>query len=197
MPPPLTTDVGKALTVIVGVVLLHPVTVSVKVNVTFPLAIAVTCPAFVTVALLSSLLVQTPPVLGESVRFPPIQIAVAGTLMLGSGLTVTVAEAERFSVQVPSLTDTKLSVWLVVTPEIVTVAVPPVRVVVALEPPLTLYVTTAPLVPVRVKTALLPAQMAELVSLMVAVAVQELNPEISKSYTASLQSSLLTVMVAD
>ena len=84
--------------------------------------------------------------------------------------TVTVAEAERFSVQAPSLTDTNLSVWFAVTPEIVTVAVPPVRVVVVLEPSLTLYVTTAPLVPIRVKMALLPAQMAEFVPLMVAVA---------------------------
>ena len=191
------TKIGKALTVIVGVVLLHPVTVSVKVNFTFPLAIAVTCPVLVTVALLSSLLAQTPPILGISVRFSPLQIAVVGTLMVGRGLTVTVAEAERFSVQAPSLTDTNLSVWFAVTPEIVTVAVPPVRVVVVLEPSLTLYVTTAPLVPIRVKMALLPAQMAEFVPLMVAVAAHELKPETAKSYTASLQSSLLTVMVAD
>jgi hypothetical protein len=69
--PALTT--GKALTVTAEVVALHPVVLFVKVNVALPAAIPVTIPALVTVALVSSLLDQVPPVTGEIVIVFPTQ----------------------------------------------------------------------------------------------------------------------------
>ena len=67
--PALTT--GKALTVTAEVVALQPVVLFVKVNVALPAAIPVTIPALVTVALVSSLLDQVPPVAGEIVIVLP------------------------------------------------------------------------------------------------------------------------------
>jgi len=60
---------GNALTVIADVVLVHPVAVSVKVNVGLPTATPATTPPLVTVAHAVLLLVQVPPVVGDKVVF--------------------------------------------------------------------------------------------------------------------------------
>ena len=62
---------GNGLTVIAGVVLLHPVAVSVNVKVGLPAATALTIPPLVTVARLLLLLVQIPPVVGDNVVVAP------------------------------------------------------------------------------------------------------------------------------
>jgi hypothetical protein len=80
---------GNALTVTTDVVLMQLVTPSVKVNVTLPGATPVITPAFVTVAIPLSLLVQTPPVDGDKVALLPTQ-SDAGALTNGSAFTVTV-----------------------------------------------------------------------------------------------------------
>ena len=65
-----------------------------KVNVTLPVATPVTKPALVTVALVGSLLVQVPPVVGDKVIVLPIQTD-DPALTAGSALTVTVTVAEH------------------------------------------------------------------------------------------------------
>ena len=76
--------VGIGLTVTDKVVFEHPVTVSVNVNVALPDETPVTTPASVTVATALSLLVQVPPVVGESITELPTQTA-AGAETTGSG----------------------------------------------------------------------------------------------------------------
>ena len=61
---------------------------------TLPAATPVTNPASVTVALVASLLVQVPPVVGDNVIVPPMQTD-DPALTDGSALTVTVAVAEH------------------------------------------------------------------------------------------------------
>jgi hypothetical protein len=80
---------GKAFTVTGDVVLLQPVAVSVKVNVTLPAAAPVTNPALVTVAIVLSLLAQVPPVVGLKVKVDPAQSVGEGVLTIGNALTVT------------------------------------------------------------------------------------------------------------
>ena len=65
-----------------------------KVNVTLPAATPVANPALVTVALVGSLLVQVPPVVGDSVMVLPTQTE-DPALTAGSALTVTVTVAEH------------------------------------------------------------------------------------------------------
>ena len=65
-----------------------------KVNVTFPATTPVTNPALVTVAFVASLLVQEPPVVGDSVIVLPTQTD-DPALTAGKALTVTVATAEH------------------------------------------------------------------------------------------------------
>ena len=85
---PLMLTVGKAFTVTVEVVLIHPVDVCVKVKVTVPADTPVITPAFVTVALALLLLVQVPPVVGDNVAVLPIH-TVAGAVTTGKAFTVT------------------------------------------------------------------------------------------------------------
>ena len=110
MPPPLTTEVGLGFTVTDEVVLLQPEAVSVKVKVTLPLAMPVTTPVLVTVALVSSLLLQVPPLVGEMVMVLPTHTDESGVLTIGKGLTVTVAFPVTLILQVPLLTETKFRV---------------------------------------------------------------------------------------
>ena len=72
--------------------MLQPVDDCVKVNMTEPLEIPVTTPAFVTVAIELSLLVQVPPVTGDKTNVLPVHKD-AGAITTGNGLIVT-AEAE-------------------------------------------------------------------------------------------------------
>ena len=65
-----------------------------KVNVMLPAATPVTNPALVTVALVGSLLVQVPPVVGDKVIVPSTQTE-DPALTTGRALTVTVAVAEH------------------------------------------------------------------------------------------------------
>ena len=65
-----------------------------KVNVTFPAETPVTSPALVTVALVASLLVQVPPVVGDNVIVLPTQTD-DPALTAGKELTVTVALVEH------------------------------------------------------------------------------------------------------
>ena len=65
-----------------------------KVNVTFPAETPVTSPALVTVALVASLLVQVPPVVGDNVIVLPTQTD-DPALTTGKELTVTVAVVEH------------------------------------------------------------------------------------------------------
>lgn len=130
VPPPLTAEVGLGFIVTEVVVLLQPDKVSVKVNVTLPAAIPVTRPALVMVAMVLSLLLQVPPVVGDNVMVAPTQSDVAGRLRLGKGFTVTVAFPFRLILQVPLFTETKFRVWSEIAPVTVTVAIPPVKVTV-------------------------------------------------------------------
>ena len=57
-------------------------------KVTLPAATPVTSPALVTVALVASLLVQVPPVVGDSAMVPPMQTD-DPALTTGKALTVT------------------------------------------------------------------------------------------------------------
>ena len=63
-------------------------------KVTLPAATPVTNPALVTVALVGSLLVQVPPVVGDNVIVFPIQTD-DPALTTGKALTVTVAVTEH------------------------------------------------------------------------------------------------------
>jgi len=114
---------GKALTVTAAVVLLQLFVPSVKVNVTLPAATAVITPAFVTVAMVLSLLIHVPLVVGDRVAVAPTQIA-AGAVTTGKALTVTAAVV-LLQFVVPSV---KVNVTLpgataVMTPAFVTVAI--------------------------------------------------------------------------
>ena len=80
---------GKSLTETVPVVLLQLVDVFVKVKVAVPEAIPFTRPVLPTEAVKGLLLVQVPPVAGESWIVPPTQTD-AGAETAGSALTVTV-----------------------------------------------------------------------------------------------------------
>jgi hypothetical protein len=82
---------GKAFTETKVVVLLQPVVVFVNVKVVLPADTPVTTPAFVTIALVSSLLTQVPPVVGLKIIVPPIHTCVEDTLTTGKELIVAVA----------------------------------------------------------------------------------------------------------
>jgi hypothetical protein len=77
------TTMGAAFTATDEVVLLQPVAVSVKVNVTLPANMPVTNPALVTVAMVLSLLAQVPPVVGLKVKVAPTQSVGEGVLTTG------------------------------------------------------------------------------------------------------------------
>ena len=114
--------IGAALIVTAEVVLLQSDAVAVKVNVTLPAATPVTRPALSTVALVGSLLVQVPPVVGLKVIVPPIQTD-AGAETIGAGLTVT----EDVELLQPVAVEVKVNVALpaaipVTSPAFVTVA---------------------------------------------------------------------------
>jgi hypothetical protein len=79
------------VTITAEVVFVHPVEVSVNVNVTEPADKLVTVPSSVTLATPGLLLIQVPPVMGERVVVLPAQIAVLPVIFTtGSGRTVTV-----------------------------------------------------------------------------------------------------------
>jgi hypothetical protein len=78
-----TLTMGTVFTVTDDVVLLQPVAVSVKVNVTLPANMPVTKPALVTVAMVLSLLTQVPPVVGLKVKVAPTQSVGEGVLTMG------------------------------------------------------------------------------------------------------------------
>ena len=85
---PVMLTVGNTFTVTDDVVLLQPVDVCVNVNVTDPAATPVITPALVTVANELLLLVQVPPVVGDSVAVLPTQ-TVDGAVTVGNAFTVT------------------------------------------------------------------------------------------------------------
>jgi hypothetical protein len=72
-------------------VLLQFVVPSVNVKVALPVAIPVTNPAFVTLALVGSLLTQVPPNVGDKVSVPPIHKLADGILTTGNAFIVTLA----------------------------------------------------------------------------------------------------------
>jgi hypothetical protein len=76
----------------------HPVLLLVNVNVTVPAPTAVTTPPFVTVATAGLLLAQVPPVVGESVVEPPIQILLE-PVMATAGKPFTATDAVGADVQ--------------------------------------------------------------------------------------------------
>lgn len=82
---------GGELTVTEEVVLLHPVLLDVNVNATVPDDTPVTTPAFVTVAIVASPLVQVPPVVGDKVIELPTHSVDDGILTVGKAFTVTAA----------------------------------------------------------------------------------------------------------
>src|SRR4029078_1051625 len=144
---------GNAFTVTAVVVRLQLVVLLVKVNVTLPGATPVMTPALVTVARALLLLVDVPPVVGDSVAVAPTQMA-AGAVTTGNASTVTAVVVRlqlvlllgQLNVPLPAATP-------VMTPALVTVArallllvhVPPVvgdRVAVALTQTETGAVTT-------------------------------------------------------
>jgi hypothetical protein len=86
-----TLITGKSFTVILAVVLLHPVDVEVNVKVTVPAATVVTNPVLSTVATFVSLLVQVPPVFGVRFIVEPTQILEDGALITGKSFTAMVA----------------------------------------------------------------------------------------------------------
>jgi len=92
---------GFAFTVTDEVVLLHPVVVWVKVNVTVPADTPVTTPPLVTVAIAVLLLVHVPPVVGDKVIVLPTQTA-EPAVTIGKGLTITSALPFMVTVQVAS-----------------------------------------------------------------------------------------------
>ena len=80
--------VARPFTVTDDVVLLHPVAVSVNVNVTLPADTPVTTPPLVIVAIALLLLIHVPPVVGDNVTVLPTQTD-AGAVTTGFALTVT------------------------------------------------------------------------------------------------------------
>jgi hypothetical protein len=87
--PALTT--GNAFTVTDDVVALQPVAVIAKVKVALPAATPVTTPALVTVALVASLLIHVPPVVGDNVIVLPTHTE-APAVTVGKGFTVYVPD---------------------------------------------------------------------------------------------------------
>jgi len=85
--PAVTT--GNAFIVIALVVALQLVVVFKKVKVALPAATPVTTPALFTVAIVLSLLVHVPPVVGNNVIVLPTHIEVVGVLTTGNAFTVT------------------------------------------------------------------------------------------------------------
>ena len=83
--------VGNALIVIDDFVALHPVAVSVNVNVTEPAETAAIKPVLSIVATAGLLLTQVPPVLGEAFMLAPTHKEVWGTVTTGNALMVTFA----------------------------------------------------------------------------------------------------------
>jgi hypothetical protein len=136
---PIQTDaaaetIGAALMVTAEVVLLQTEEVGVKVNVALPEAIPLTRPVLSTVALVGSLLVQVPPVVGLKVIVPPIQTD-AGAETIGAEFIVTievvllqpVAEEVKVNVALPEATPVTTPKLLIVAFVIsLLVQVPPV-----------------------------------------------------------------------
>jgi len=79
---------GRAFTVTLEVVLLQPVAVSVKVNVTLPAVNAVINPALVMVAIAGLLLAHVPPAPGLAVMAEPMHNVADGVLTTGRAFTV-------------------------------------------------------------------------------------------------------------
>jgi hypothetical protein len=91
---------GSELIVTEFVVVLHPVRLFVKVNVTLPAETPVTTPAFVIVAIAGLLLIQVPPEVGVKVTVLPRHND-AGEVTIGSGLTLIVPVAVATGVHPP------------------------------------------------------------------------------------------------
>lgn len=114
---------GFAFTVNEVVVLLHPVVVSVNVNVTVPAATPVTTPALSMVAIAGLLLTHVPPAVGDKVPVLPIHND-AGAVTTGRSFIVTV-DVVLLQLVVPSV---KVKVTLpadtpVITPALSTIAI--------------------------------------------------------------------------
>ena len=88
---PVILTTGKALTVTGSVdAETHPVVVLVKLKVADPPETPVTTHAFVTVAMVGSLLVQVPPVVGETPVNAPTQIVLTPVMLTVGGLTIVI-----------------------------------------------------------------------------------------------------------
>jgi len=95
---PLSVMAGAPLTFICnGVVDGHPF-IAVKIKVAKPLETPVTMPLLVTVATVGLLLIQLPPVVGESVEIAPTQITV-GPVKLTTGGVFTKTDMVEFDIQ--------------------------------------------------------------------------------------------------
>ncbi len=125
---------GNALIVTDEVVLLHPVAVLVKVNVTAPAETPVINPAFVMVATPGALLIHVPPALGLAVIVAPIHKEAEGVLTTGSAFTVTdgvvllqpVAVSVKVNVTTPADTPVINPAFVIVaTPGVLLTHVPP------------------------------------------------------------------------
>ena len=123
---PVMLTTGRALTVMPGVGSeVHPVAVSVKVNVAVPAETPVTTPALVTVAIELLLLAHEPPVVGESVVVAPAQIVLTPvTLTTGNASTVTalVVDEQLGDVLLVKVNVAEPAATAVTTPALVTVA---------------------------------------------------------------------------
>jgi hypothetical protein len=133
-----TADVSEiveaVVTVTADVVAGQPVEVCVNVKVTVPADMPVITPALVTVALALLLLVQVPPVVGDSVAVLPIQ-TVAGAVTTGNAFIVTavvvllqpVEVCVKVKVAVPPDTPVTTPAFVTVATELLLLAhVPPV-----------------------------------------------------------------------
>ena len=97
------------ITVTDEVVLLQVVVASIKVKVTLPPEMAVTSPAFVTVAKAGLLLIHVPPVVGLRVSVEPIHKLAIGALTTGNAFLVT-STASEFPAQ-PAVVIVQVSVF--------------------------------------------------------------------------------------
>ena len=108
----------------VTVLATHPVELLTKVNVVLPVERAVTIPAFVTEAIVGSLLVQIPSEVGDSVVVVPMHMLVLPVKeTIGGGSIIT--SVVGFDVQVLFPINVKVAVpgaWAVTIPELVTEA---------------------------------------------------------------------------
>jgi hypothetical protein len=129
---PVIVTAGRTLTWIDPVVLVHPVEERVKVNVAGPVAKAVTNPPFVTDAIAGLLLTQVPPVDGDNVPFPqmevpPVSVATGESRTVrGSVVLLHPPEAVKVKVTIPAETPVTMPVLVTVaTARLLLSQVPP------------------------------------------------------------------------